>query len=133
MSSVAEWLLTNAVVLMVLAPVIALITRLIQRPALACWMWTLLLLKLLCPPVVEIPIPVLSDRVTPTTSARFADQHPVTPQTSLPSNQSAPRSAFASTPGSGNLNAAPSSRPKTRRARLGSSKTLSGAICNRSP
>ena len=58
MDTFLETVASNAVVAALLAVAVAVATRWIRRPEVAYWLWMLVLVKLVTPPVVQIPLRV---------------------------------------------------------------------------
>ena len=63
MNAFGEAVLANAVLAGVLAVAVGVATRHLRRPAVAYWLWMLVLLKLVTPPLFHVPVP-LGDRET---------------------------------------------------------------------
>jgi beta-lactamase regulating signal transducer with metallopeptidase domain len=57
MDTLLEIVMSNAVLATLLALVVAIVTRIVRRPQLAYWLWTLVLVKLVTPPIVRVPLP----------------------------------------------------------------------------
>jgi beta-lactamase regulating signal transducer with metallopeptidase domain len=100
--------LGNAVAATLLAVVAAAVTRLARRPALAHGLWLLVLLKLLTPPVWQVPLPwpqcgpvpqaegpaaLPADTTTATAAPAAPDAPPALPEPVEPTVPAAPRAA----------------------------------------
>jgi beta-lactamase regulating signal transducer with metallopeptidase domain len=99
MPTLLEWGLSNAVTVVVLAPVVALVTHVVRRPALAHGLWLLVLLKLLMPPVV--PVPLAWPASTPgheTAGAQDVASSPTLPAVDLSVNDDLPLAESVETP-----------------------------------
>jgi hypothetical protein len=58
MDTFVENIASNAVMATLIALVVAIATRLIRRPEVAYWLWMLVLVKLVTPPIIDLPLPV---------------------------------------------------------------------------
>jgi beta-lactamase regulating signal transducer with metallopeptidase domain len=56
MPTLLEWVLSNAVTVVLLASVVALVAHFVRRPAIAHGLWLLVLLKLIMPPLVPVSL-----------------------------------------------------------------------------
>jgi beta-lactamase regulating signal transducer with metallopeptidase domain len=76
MRSVVEWGLANAATAAILAMCVAVITRVWRNPHLAHLLWLIVLLRLVAPPVVQVPLPTFDwrgSRETPATAVPTVD------------------------------------------------------------
>lgn len=58
MNTLIETVVSNAVAATLVALGVAIATRFIRRPEVAYWLWLLVLVKLVTPPIVHIPLPL---------------------------------------------------------------------------
>src|SRR5262249_29943138 len=76
MQSIVEWGLANAATAALLAMCVAVITRVWRNPHLAHLLWLIVLLRLVAPPIVQVPLPSFEwrgARDTPTTAVTVVD------------------------------------------------------------
>lgn len=58
MDTFFQTILSNALFATILAAVVAVATRFVRRPEVVYWLWVLVLLKLVTPPIIHLPFPL---------------------------------------------------------------------------
>ena len=76
MSAVLQAIFSNVVIALALAVLVHAVTRIWRDPHLAHALWLLVLLKLVTPPLVRVPVPVLGSKAPPelVAAARLAPE-----------------------------------------------------------
>src|SRR5262249_43823839 len=64
MNAIMEAVATNAILAAVLAVMVLTVTRFVKRPTVQYWLWMLVLLKLVTPPIIAVPMALKSATTT---------------------------------------------------------------------